>query len=107
VKDTLGVDILHDPDIDPLKDMDAFAAQVAAMDLVISTSNTTVHAAGALGIPAWVLLAAERGRIWYWFRDRTDSPWYPSLELLRQPAVGEWTQLLERCAEKLERWLAK
>jgi len=104
VRETLGIDILHDTDVDPLRDMDRFAAQVAAMDLVISVSNTTVHAAGALGVPTWVLLAAGRGRMWYWFQEKSESPWYASLKLLRQTKAGDWGSLIETCAQHLAAW---
>jgi len=97
----LGVTVRHDETIDPLADLDGFAAQVAAMDLVISVSNTTVHVAGALGKPAWVLLPGGRGLLWYWFRDREDSPWYPSLRLFRQPAAGDWAPVVARIAAAL------
>jgi hypothetical protein len=46
-----GTTIIHDPSVNPLKDMAAFAAQTAAMDLVVSVSNTTVHTAAAAGRP--------------------------------------------------------
>ena len=38
-----GLKIYQDLEIDPLVNLDDFAAQIAALDLVISTSNTTVH----------------------------------------------------------------
>ena len=41
---------------DPLVDLDAFAAKVAALDLVISVGNATVHMAGALGVTTWTIL---------------------------------------------------
>ena len=107
VRDALGIDVKQDKGVDPLKDMEAFAAQVACMDLVISTSNTTVHMSGALGIPTWVLLPAGRGRMWYWFRDRDDSPWYPSLRLMRQDKTGNWESLFRRCAQRLSAWLTE
>ncbi len=105
-----GVDILDDPDVDPLKDMDAFAAQVAAMDLVISVSNTTAHVAGALGVPAWVMLPEGRGRLWYWFHDRSDSPWYSSVRLVERDGGGTkdsggWQPLIARCAGELQNWM--
>lgn len=83
-----------DADIDQQKSLDDFAAQVAAMDQVITVSNTTAHMAGALGIDTAVLLPKARGLMWHWFDNRTDSPWYPSLRLLRQHADGDWTQPL-------------
>ncbi len=103
IREAFGVEILNDESIDPLKDMDAFAAQVAAMDLVISTSNTLVHTAGALGTPTWVLLARGRGQIWYWLQDRADSPWYSSVRLIRQETPGDWAQPITRCAHDLQR----
>jgi tetratricopeptide (TPR) repeat protein len=65
---------------------DAFldsAAVMANLDLVISTDTSIAHLAGALGRPIWVALniAAD----WRWLLDRTDSPWYPSMRLFRQP----------------------
>ena len=59
-----GVRIAHDASVDQLADMDAFAAQVAAMDLVVSVSNTTVHVAGALGVPTRVLLGGVPLSVW-------------------------------------------
>jgi tetratricopeptide (TPR) repeat protein len=77
--------VLHrDADVDPLGDLDQYAAQLAALDGVISVSNTTVHVAGALGVPAWVLVPHGRGALWYWFAAGDHSPWYPSLRLFRQ-----------------------
>ncbi|MHB1205282.1 MAG: tetratricopeptide repeat protein, partial [Rhodospirillaceae bacterium] len=83
VRERLGIDIVADSDVDSAVSMDDFMAQVAAMDLVISTSNTTAHAAGALDIPVWILLPFAAGAIWYWFLGREDSPWYPSATLIR------------------------
>lgn len=100
-RDEFGIEIVNDTSIDPLKDMDAYAAQVAAMDLVISTSNTLVHTAGAVGTPTWVLLAKGRGQIWYWLQDRADSLWYASVRLIRQETAGDWTQPIETCARDL------
>lgn len=96
-----GARILHDDTVDPLMSLDDFAAQVAAMDLVISVDNTTVHMAGALDIPAWVLLPKVPD--WRWLLEREDSPWYPSLRLFRQPRLGEWTPVIDRVANELRR----
>ncbi len=85
VKGRLGIDVFHDRHVDPLVSMDDFFAQVAAMDLVISTSNTTVHVAGSLNTPVWLLLSPTPVSMWYWLLNRADSPWYPSLRILRSP----------------------
>ncbi len=104
IRTRLGVNILTDASVDPLQDMDAFAAQTAAMDLVVSVSNTTVHTAGALGIPTLVLLPEGRGRIWYWFRGQARSAWYPSVEFLRQSSAADWRPVITTAAERLAEW---
>jgi Flp pilus assembly protein TadD len=93
-----NVRIYQDPDIDPLDDLDGFAAQVAAMDAVLSTSNTTVHMAGALGTPVWCVLPPAGQSIWYWFLERGDSPWYGSLRLVRQSPGEPWRETIGRAA---------
>ena len=95
----LGVEILSLPDIDPLKDLDAFAALIAALDLVVTVGNATAHMAGALGRPAWVLLPLVPS--WRWMLGREDSPWYPSLRLFRQERRGDWGTVIERMAAEL------
>ena len=112
VKDRLGVEIINDPEVDALKDMDTFFAQVTAMDMVISTSSTTVHVAGSLGVPTWVLLPKGQRALWYWFLRREDNPWYPSLRLFRQTADAGpdkrwWPDVVARVAAELPGWLAR
>ena len=84
----LGTPIICDDAVDPVTDIDTFASQVAAMDLVITTSNATAHMAGSQNVPVWTLVPKGFGAIWHWFTDRDDSPWYPSMRLLRQSDRG-------------------
>jgi tetratricopeptide (TPR) repeat protein len=100
-----NVDLIADPAIDQMKDLDAFAAQVAAMDMVVSTSNTTAHMAAALGKPTFVLLHHGISPHWYWTRDGETTPWYPTTRLLRQPRAGDWHSLAETVATELKRRL--
>lgn len=105
LEDQTGTRLIFDQDIDPLKDLDAFAHQVAAMDLVISTSNTTVHAAGGLGKTCWALIPEGTGRPWYWFRDHKQSPWYPAVHLYRQHKAGDWSTPLAHLNSDFEQWM--
>ena len=100
VEESMGVSINDWSDADPLKDLDNFAAQIAALDLVISIDNSTVQFAGALGTPVWVLLpfAPE----WRWFLNRDDSPWYPSVRLFRQKDLDEWGSVFEEVINSLK-----
>jgi hypothetical protein len=98
-----GVELWRDPAVDPLQDLDAAASQVAALDLVITSSNTTAHLAGALGVPTWLLLPAPGfGLLWYWQLDREDSPFYPSVRCFRQAAPGDWGAVIAALAPALE-----
>lgn len=84
--------ILVDPTVDQLADIDRFAAQVAAMDLVITIDNSTAHLAGALGVPVWTMLPFAPD--WRWLLECERSPWYPTMRLFRQPAPGDWQSVV-------------
>lgn len=109
VKSRLGIEILHDETVDALVDIDRYAAQVAAMDLVIATSNTGLHIAGALGKEAWGLVPTGLSRLWYWFLERHDSPWYANMRLFRQSQgrVDDWTKQIADVADELQIWRRK
>lgn len=103
IKAKTGVEVASIRDLDPTQDIDGFAALVAAMDFVVSTSNTTVHVAGGLGIPTLAMIPPAYGRPWYWFEEGDTSPWYSNLTLLR--SKGDWSEIAEDAAEHLARWL--
>jgi hypothetical protein len=81
----------------------SMAAVISQLDLVITVDTLAAHLAGAMGIPAWVLLqfAAD----WRWMIERNDSPWYPSLRLFRQPSPGDWMTLIAHLTDALHEWL--
>lgn len=101
LKDSTGLDVFCDPEVDPLVDIDTFCAQVAALDLVITIDNSTAHVAGALGVTTWVLLPFDSN--WYWSRSQDVSLWYPSTRLYRQKAYGEWDGVIEQVNSDLNR----
>lgn len=99
ISDMIGIDIIKDPDIDQATDLDAFAAQIMALDGVVTTSNTTAHLAGALGQRVVVLLPHMPD--WRWQIDRDDSLWYPRVELLRQKRPNVWGDILHEAGQRL------
>jgi hypothetical protein len=84
---------------DELQDFEDTAAVLMLADLLISVDSSPVHLAGALGRPVWVMLPFVPD--WRWLLDRTDSPWYPTLRLFRQPAIGDWASVTRAIAQEL------
>jgi tetratricopeptide (TPR) repeat protein len=73
-------------------DFAAAARCMLNLDLLISVDTATAHLCGALGLPGWILLPWSADP--RWLRRRHDCPWYPSLQLFRQPSPGDWMGLI-------------
>jgi hypothetical protein len=92
-----------------IDDLDEQAALLSACDLVISVCQTTVHLAGALGVPCWCLTPARPA--WrYGVRGET-LPWYPSVRLFRQERSAEalaqpWAAVMGQVAAALSDFMA-
>jgi precorrin-6B methylase 2 len=72
------------------------------MDLVLCVDTAVAHLAGALGKPAWLMLARQAD--FRWLEGRDDSPWYPTLRLFRQSLPDDWTDVVERVRAALKEW---
>ena len=77
-----------------LVDFSDTAHVVKQLDLVICIDTAVAHLAGALNRPTWLLLPYNAD--FRWLRDRSDSPWYPSMRLFRQNARNDWTSVTEQ-----------
>ena len=82
-----------------LADWSDTAAAVSVLDLVITVDTAVAHLAGALGIPAWVML--PHAPDWRWMLARGDSPWYTGMRLFRQESPGDWAGVTTRVAAEL------
>ena len=69
------------------------AALLEQLDLLITIDTSVAHLAGALGKPTWLLLPFSAD--WRWLLGRSDSPWYPTIRLFRQPFPGQWPQVID------------
>lgn len=93
--ETLGDDF--DPGPDTFVDT---AAAMTCCDLFLTPDTSVVHVAGALGVRTW--LALPQPGDWRWLEDRTDTPWYPSVRIFRQPAPGDWAGLFATVRKTLD-----
>jgi len=84
----------------PEKDLAETAALVATLDLVITTDTCIAHLAGAMARPVWILLPHLSD--WRWMQRIETTPWYPTAQLFRQSAPGEWAGVVNRAIRELE-----
>lgn len=76
------------------------AAAIENMDMIISVDTSVIHLAGAMGKNAILLLPHEPD--WRWMLNRENTPWYPTITLLRQKQYGNWDGVFQRVAEQLK-----
>jgi len=88
--------------LDPLlTDFGETAAAIAALDLVLCIDSAVAHLAGALGVPAWVMLNSACD--WRWMTAADSCPWYPGMRLFRQRRTGRWRGVVTEVATALAR----
>lgn len=83
-----------------LTDFARTAALIRQCDAVVTVDTSVAHLAGTLGARTYVLLnwLSE----WRWQLHREDSPWYPTVRLVRQPTLGDWPAVAARVRTLLE-----
>ena len=99
VQNNFGIPIQRFNECDPILEQDDFAAQLCALDLVISVSNATVHLSGALGLPTWSLLPFVPS--WRWGAQGNNTSWYPSIALYRQEKMNDWQSVIKNVSVQL------
>lgn len=94
------ITIVHHLNHELISDLDRWAAQIAACDLVITIDTSLAHMAGALGVETWVLLPQNAEIRWEF--SKTETPWYPAARLFRQKEAGNWDSPLGEIRAALE-----
>ena len=86
-------------------DLDDFAdtaAVISHLDLVVTVDTAVAHLAGAMGKPTWILVPFWAD--FRWLQHRTDSPWYPTATLFRQPRPNDWPAPIDQIRAELRQW---
>ena len=96
----LGADALVINIGERMRDFADTASILKQLDLLISVDTSVVHLAGALGVPAWVLIPYSPD--WRWLYGRDDTPWYESVRLFRQNTPRDWPEVIERVVATLK-----
>jgi tetratricopeptide (TPR) repeat protein len=78
------------------------AAMVDCLDLVVSIDSAVIHLAAALNKPTWVVLPPNPD--WRWLLDRSDSPWYPSMRLVRRAHSEARSAQMARVISQVRHW---
>ncbi len=75
------------------------AALMQCMNLIITVDTSIAHLAGAMHLPTWILLPYRSD--WRWGLQGTTTPWYPTIQLFRQPKPGDWASIIDEIKVKL------
>ena len=90
LRNVYGLEIFEFPSVDRWTDIDGLAALIDVCHLVISSSNSIVHLAGALRKPTKVFLPLAPS--FWWFDKGKKSAWYESVQLYRQKKLESWSE---------------
>ncbi|MCH4091287.1 tetratricopeptide repeat protein [Acetobacter sp.] len=83
-----------------IRDFADTAARLLGIDLLICVDTSIAHLAGGLGLPVWMMSRFDG--CWRWLEGRSDTPWYPTMKIFRQPRPGDWAGLISTLKEDLQ-----
>lgn len=92
VENDIGSHIQIIEGIDIYDDIDGLMDLLGACNIVITTSNSTAHLAGAMGKETLLFLPCGNSRFWYWHDINNISLWYPSIRVFKQEKHGDWVK---------------
>ena len=93
---------------DPMQGVHDFADTafiIDHLDLVITVDTAVAHLAGALGKPVWNLVRYDA--IWPWRQETSETCWYDSMTIYRQPEPFNWREPLKRLMADFGRLVAQ
>jgi hypothetical protein len=69
------------------------------LDLLITVDTSVAHLSAALGKPTWIMLPYAPD--FRWLLNRSDTPWYPSVQLFRQSKPRDWESVTSQIVNTL------
>jgi len=85
---------------DEIHDFSDTAALAMLVDAVITIDTSVAHLVGGLARPTYLLLPYAPD--WRWMLHRSDSPWYPTMQLYRQAQDKDWNPVLKQLVDDLQ-----
>lgn len=82
-----------------LTDLSATAKIISNCDMVVTVDTSVAHLAGTMNKETWLLLPSNA--YWVWMFERDDTPWYPSVRLIRMKDGEDWRDVIKRTKDKL------
>jgi hypothetical protein len=83
--------------IDGCRDFYATVRLIQHVDVVVTVDTAICHLAATMGKST--LLMNRYDTCWRWLLGCADSPWYPSVQVFRQPSLGNWKPVIAAIAE--------
>lgn len=81
------------------KNWRATAKLLKRLDAVVTVDTAVAHLAGALGVPAHVMVT--KASDWRWDRNSEKTAWYDSVRVYRQTEQDDWKPCVQRVRKRL------
>jgi Flp pilus assembly protein TadD len=101
-QEEIGKEILNLDEVDLFEDVDGALSIISACDIIVTSSNSTAHLAGALGKETLLLVPYSVGQFWYWHAIDGKCIWYPSVKVFEQERQGDWSAPVSAAKQYLE-----
>ncbi|MDE1994265.1 MAG: hypothetical protein KGI75_17305, partial [Rhizobiaceae bacterium] len=82
-----------------IEDFSDTVAILDGLERLVAVDTGVAHLAGAMGKSTSILVPYAPD--WRWLLKRSDTPWYPTVELFRQSTPGSWREPVSALAKRL------
>lgn len=76
------------------------ACAIQQLDVILTVDTAVAHLAASLNKSVWLLLPYWSD--WRWLPSGETSPWYPSVQVFRSPAFGDWSSVFSQVSARLK-----